>query len=160
MTTVYPASIDTPFFEHARSRMGVQPRPVAPVYDPRVVARAIAAAAERPLRDVHAGGAGRLLSFAMMVAPGLVDRYMSAGRRMERAQQTERPDDRVDNLDGPAGGPGRSRGQFGAEALPTSSFTDLVEVHPVRRRLAPVAALAAAGLTFAALRSLAGRIRR
>jgi short-subunit dehydrogenase len=160
MTTIYPASINTPFFENARSRLGAQPSPIPPVYDPRVVAQAIAAAAERPLRDVNAGGAGKLLTLADWFAPGLTDRIMSLGRFAERRQQADRPDTGQDNLEDPLTGPGRSRGTFGGAAIPHDPYTALVEVHPVRRRLAPLVAVAAAGASVVAARSLVGRMRR
>src|SRR5436190_2177423 len=39
---ILPSSINTPLFNHARSKIGVLPKPVPPVYDPWVVAEAIA----------------------------------------------------------------------------------------------------------------------
>ena len=39
VTLVKPASIDTPFFEKARTYLGVEPQPVPPVYAPEVVAQ-------------------------------------------------------------------------------------------------------------------------
>ena len=38
VTLVKPASIDTPFFEKAKTYLGVEPQPVPPVYAPEVVA--------------------------------------------------------------------------------------------------------------------------
>jgi NAD(P)-dependent dehydrogenase (short-subunit alcohol dehydrogenase family) len=35
---VLPSSINTPLFEHARSKLGVMPQPIPPIYEPRVVA--------------------------------------------------------------------------------------------------------------------------
>ena len=43
---ILPSSINTPFFDHARSKLGTLPAPIPPVYDPRVVAEAIVHAAE------------------------------------------------------------------------------------------------------------------
>ncbi len=48
VTNVMPASIDTPFFEVAKTKLGVKPRGVPPVYEPDVVARTILFAAEHP----------------------------------------------------------------------------------------------------------------
>ena len=61
VTLIEPSSINTPFFRHARSKLGVKPRPMPPVYQPEVVAEAILAAAEHPRRDVVVGEAGKLL---------------------------------------------------------------------------------------------------
>jgi len=41
VTLVKPASINTPFFDHAKSEMGATPKPVPPVYAPEVVADVI-----------------------------------------------------------------------------------------------------------------------
>jgi NAD(P)-dependent dehydrogenase (short-subunit alcohol dehydrogenase family) len=57
VTTILPASIDTPFFEHARSKLGGHlPKPPPPVYSADVVAAAIVRAARRPTREVPVGG--------------------------------------------------------------------------------------------------------
>src|ERR687897_649748 len=70
VTLVKPASIDTPFFEKARTYLGVEPQPVPPVYSPEVVADVILTAARQPVREVIAGGAGAKLSVARF-APAL-----------------------------------------------------------------------------------------
>ncbi len=59
VTNIMPASINTPFFEVAKTKLGVKPRGVPPVYEPDVVARAILFASEHPARDLAAGGAGK-----------------------------------------------------------------------------------------------------
>ena len=69
VTLVKPASIDTPFFEKARTYLGVEPQPVPPVYAPEVVAGVILHAAQHPLRELIAGGSGAKLSAARF-APG------------------------------------------------------------------------------------------
>jgi NAD(P)-dependent dehydrogenase (short-subunit alcohol dehydrogenase family) len=50
VTLVKPASINTPFYEKARTYLGVEPRPVPPVYAPEVVSEVILHAAQHPLR--------------------------------------------------------------------------------------------------------------
>src|SRR5918995_5287329 len=72
---VLPSSINTPLFEHARSKLGVLPQPIPPVYEPRVVAEAIVGAAQQPVREVFAGFAGTLLAGAQRISPDLVDWY-------------------------------------------------------------------------------------
>src|SRR5688572_15597252 len=61
---IQPSSINTPLFNFARSKLGVQPMPVPPVYEPRVVAEAILHAAEHGGREVVVGGWGKLLTVA------------------------------------------------------------------------------------------------
>ena len=51
VTLIKPASVDTPFFEKARTYLGVEPQPVPPVYAPEVVADVILDAAQHPVRE-------------------------------------------------------------------------------------------------------------
>jgi NAD(P)-dependent dehydrogenase (short-subunit alcohol dehydrogenase family) len=122
VTLVKPASINTPFFDKARSYMATEPQPVPPVYAPEVVARAILTAAQRPVRDVITGGAGRMLGLSN-VLPMLTDRYME--RTMFRSQQTNRPTNgRPDNLHRPVARDGGRRGQnWTGRTIESSAYT-------------------------------------
>jgi NAD(P)-dependent dehydrogenase (short-subunit alcohol dehydrogenase family) len=110
VTLIKPASIDTPFFEKARTRFDVEPQPVPPVYAPELVADAILRCSVHPARDVIVGGSGKLLSAASL-APRVADRYMEA--RLFEAQQTEIPvgEGRRDNLFSPVEHDGGQRGR-------------------------------------------------
>jgi short-subunit dehydrogenase len=140
---ILPSSINTPLFNFARSKIGVMPMPVPPVYEPRVVAEAIGHAAEHGGRDIVVGGWGKLLILGQRLSPTLMDRYMVQGRRLEKQQATDRPDDRRDNLFEPSTGPGSTRGEFGAGAKPLSIYTRELELHPLRKRLVVAAAMLA-----------------
>jgi NAD(P)-dependent dehydrogenase (short-subunit alcohol dehydrogenase family) len=48
VTNVMPAGINTPFFNKARTKMGVKPMPAPPIYHPQVVAEVILHAADIP----------------------------------------------------------------------------------------------------------------
>jgi short-subunit dehydrogenase len=133
---IEPSSTNTPLFNFARSKLGVQPMPVPPVYEPSVVAEAIRYAAEHGGREFVVGGWGKLLTFGQWLSPSLLDRYMLQGARAFKQQATRLPDDRRDNLFEPSSGPGSTRGQFGQGAKPTSLYTRYVELHPGRRRVA------------------------
>ena len=58
VTLVKPASIDTPFFEKAKTYLDVEPQPAPPVHAPEVVTDVILTAAQKPTREVIAGGSG------------------------------------------------------------------------------------------------------
>jgi NAD(P)-dependent dehydrogenase (short-subunit alcohol dehydrogenase family) len=108
VTLVKPASIDTPFFEKARTYLGVEPQPVPPVYAPEVVAEVILHAAQQPLRELIAGGSGVKLSAARF-APRLADLYME--RWTFDSQRTDKPvNGRPDNLYEPVPTDGGERG--------------------------------------------------
>jgi hypothetical protein len=152
---VLPGSINTPLFEHARSKLGTRPRPIPPVYEPRVVAEAIVAAARRPVREVYVGLGGRAWAAAQRVSPALVDRYLLGPGHVMDSQRTDRPDGGRDNLYQPSTGLGSTTGGFGRASKSASPYTRWFGLHPVRARLAGGVVLAAG---LAALRR-AGRRR-
>lgn len=133
---IMPSSINTPLFNWARSKLGVQPMPVPPVYEPEAVAAAICHAAEHGGREIVVGGWGKLLTLGQWLSPSLLDRYMLQGGRAFKQQRTDRADDRRDNLFEPSTGPGSTTGEFGDGAKPDSVYTRVFELHPVRKRLA------------------------
>jgi short-subunit dehydrogenase len=133
VTLIMPASTNTPLFRHARSKLGVMPRPIPPVYEPSVVSEAILYAAEHPRRDVVIG-AGKMLTFMERMSPPLVDRYMLQGDRAYKQQVTNSPDDGLDNFDRPIEGTGSVTGDFGNESKSSSLYTRVLELHPTRKR--------------------------
>jgi short-subunit dehydrogenase len=142
VTLVKPASIDTPFFEKARTLLGVEPQPVPPVYAPEVVAEVILHAAQQPLRELIAGGSGVKLSAARF-APRLADLYME--RWTFDSQRTDTPvNGRVDNLYDPLPDDGGERGRNWNGHTRESSLYTRAALHP--RVTAATAALLAAGL--------------
>lgn len=138
---VMPSSINTPFFRHARSKVGVMPMPIPPTYEPAVVADALVAVAQVPRREVVVGGSGKFLELVQRLSPGAVDWYMLQHDRMYRQQLTDRPDDGEDNLFEPLEGRGSATGEFGQGSKDTSLYTRHVEMHALRK-----AALMSAGL--------------
>jgi hypothetical protein len=126
VTTILPASVDTPFFEHARSKLGVMVKPPPPVYAPEVVAESIVYAARHPRREIAVGGAAAALILGQRLVPGLTEAVLSLRRAGAGSQRTDRPDNGVDNLDGPVDGPGQVHGTFPGLVLRRSPFTRLV----------------------------------
>jgi short-subunit dehydrogenase len=141
---VLPSPTNTPLFEHARSKIGVLPRPIPFIYEPGVVADAIVAVARKPVRQVYVGSAARMLETAQRLSPSLVDWYLLGLAHAVDSQKTGRPDDGRDNLDEPSQGPGRSTGQFGRWSRSTSHYTRVFGLHPRRGRIASGVALGAA----------------
>jgi short-subunit dehydrogenase len=130
---VLPASIDTPFFAHARSRMAREPAPYPPVYAPEVVADAIVSSLRVPQRRLFAGGAARALDLSQRLSPALTDWFLlGPGRAFDR-QQSPLPNDGRDALDTPAGDGAVTSGRQG-RVLRSSVWTRLVEQAPARLR--------------------------
>ena len=120
VTLVKPASINTPFTEHARNYMAQEPEYAPPVYAPEEVAHAILRCAERPTREVTVGGGGRVLSMLGMVAPRLTDHYME--RTLFAQQQKDEPADGTDSLYSPSHD-GQRRGDTGRHTMERSAYT-------------------------------------
>ncbi len=135
VTTLLPSSINTPLFEHARSKIGVLPKPVPPIYEPRVVADAILHAAEHPQAEVVVGGGGKGLELLQRVAPRTAGAILLKAGKVVEKQRTSEPDDGTDNLFQASAGRGRTDGQFGQKSKSTSLYTTHLEQHPERIRL-------------------------
>ncbi len=149
VSTLLPSSINTPLFEHARSRLGVLPQPIPPIYQPRVVAEAILHAAVHPQPRMVVGGGGKMLELVHRIAPRSAGTLLLRAGKVVQKQRTDRPDDGSDNLFSPSTGPGAAEGTFGQRAKSSSLYTAALEQHPERIR----AVLAgAAVLGFTALR--------
>ena len=142
VTLVKPGSIDTPLFGKAKSLLGVEPQPIPPVYAPEVVARVILEAAERPIRDVIAGGMGKVVSLGEKVSPRVTDKYME--RSTFGSQKTDTPlaDGRPNNLHAPVEHDGGERGRFRGRVHERSVYT-AAAMHPLRAALIGTAAGAA-----------------
>lgn len=130
MTTILPASIDTPFFEQARSKLGAMPKPPPPVYAPEIVADTIVYAATHPRREIPVGGAAMAFMLGQRLSPALTDAVLSIRRLGAGSQQSNRPDNGVDNLDGPIDGPGQVHGSYPGRVLRHSMFTRLIGRRP------------------------------
>ncbi|HEX2043377.1 MAG TPA: SDR family oxidoreductase [Acidimicrobiales bacterium] len=120
VTNVLPASINTPLFDKARSRLGVKPMPMPPIYQPATVAPVILYAAEHPARDLVAGGAGKALLAGQRLSPRLLDAVLL--RLGFRSQQSDQDEPRGDNLDAPLPGWGRTEGSYSRGARRRSAY--------------------------------------
>ncbi|WAL68923.1 SDR family oxidoreductase [Amycolatopsis cynarae] len=92
VTMVQMPGVNTPQFDWVLNRLSRKPRPVAPVYQPEIAAKAIAYAAGHPRRrEYWVGGSTVGTLLANKIAPGLLDRYLA--RTGYSSQQTKRKRD-------------------------------------------------------------------
>ena len=147
VSLVKPASIDTPFFEKAKTYIGVEPQPIPPVYAPEVAADVILRCAEKPTREVFAGGAAELIKLARL-APRVADLYMEKmlfkQQRTEEAASPERPANLYHHVTHDGGERGRT---WKGRTKETSALT-WAEMRPVAA-VAGLAALALGALAIA-----------
>lgn len=143
VTLIKPYSTDTPYIEHAKNYLANEPKHPPPVYAPEVVARTILYCAEHPVREVFAGGAGKMTSVLGRVAPRLTDKVMESWFDI---QQSDRPEqDRTNSLYSPTVGM-KERGGTRSFVSEGSAYTQ-ASLHPVLTG----AIMAVAGLTLASL---------
>jgi NAD(P)-dependent dehydrogenase (short-subunit alcohol dehydrogenase family) len=152
VVTVHLPGLNTTQFGMVRLRMSRRPRPVPPVYQPEVAARAIVWAAGHPRRrELWVGGSTVLTILGNRLAPWLADRYLArtgyANQQTDVAAGPKR--ENTDYLEAPLPGDHGSHGPFDDEAKVRSPQLWLAE-H--RRELAAVAAGAAAAGAMAATR--------
>jgi NAD(P)-dependent dehydrogenase (short-subunit alcohol dehydrogenase family) len=147
VTQVMPATINTPFFDKARTKLGVKPVAPPPIYGPNIVADAILHAAENSARDLVVGGAARAVISTQTVSPRLLDAVLKRVGFEVHYTDEPKPADAPDNLFGPIEGHNTSEGSFGDRAHPKSLYNWL-EMHPVVRRGA------AAGMALGLLAAL------
>ncbi|WP_337062563.1 SDR family oxidoreductase [Kineococcus sp. G2] len=125
VTTILPAGIGTPFWEHSRNYTGSMSKPPPPVYAPERVAATIVHAAAHPRREVAVGGAAVGFILGQRLNPALTDLVLSLVGRS--AQTSERPDNGTDILDTPTPGPGQVHGDHVSHLVRRSPFTALAE---------------------------------
>jgi NAD(P)-dependent dehydrogenase (short-subunit alcohol dehydrogenase family) len=121
VTLIQPTAIDTPYPEHARTLLGVEPTHQPPVYDPDVVAQAILRCAQRSERNVLVGGGAKLFDTIERYAPRLGDRFKEA--TAFDAQRTDYPARGDDTLHLPRPGDSRVRGKYEGHVMRSSVYT-------------------------------------
>ncbi len=118
VTMVHLPGLNTTQFGWVRTRLPRTPRPVAPVYQPEVAARAIVWASHHPRRrELWVGGSTALTIAATKLVPGLGDRYL-ARTAVEGQQTTQLADARrldTDYLESPVPGDRGAHGPFDGE---------------------------------------------
>lgn len=123
VTMVHLPGLNTTQFGWVRTRLPRTPRPVAPVYQPEVAARAIVWASRHPARrELWVGGSTALTIAGTKLAPGLGDRWL-AWRAVDGQQTDERASAerlRTDYLDAPLPGDRGAHGPFDGEATDRS----------------------------------------
>jgi short-subunit dehydrogenase len=124
ITMVQLPALNTPQFDWVRTHLRRSPRPVPPIFQPEVAAKAIVWAAEHAPRELKVGWPTVRTVYLDRIVPGRIDRYL--GRRGYELQQGDYPtdDQRHDNLFEPLGGDHGAHGGFDADSRATSRLLD------------------------------------
>jgi short-subunit dehydrogenase len=126
LTTVDLPAVNTPQFDWALNKMGVKAKPVAPIFEPEVPARAIFFAATHRRREVWVGFPTVKAILANRIAPGLIDHYLASAGYQGQLTQEPLPKDAPANLFEAVPGPYGAHGRFDKQSKPGSweMFTD------------------------------------
>ena len=116
ITMVQLPGLNTPQFDHCKTKMPNHPMPVPPIYQPEVAADAIVWAAHHRRREVYVGASSAITIIGNKLAPWFGDRYLA--RTAYSGQQTDEPvsPDRPSNLFQPVSGDRGAHGSFDGQA--------------------------------------------
>ena len=144
VTLVEPSAIDTPYPEHAKNYMDVEPTHQPPVYAPELVANAILHCASHQHRTVRVGAGAKAFTLIEKVAPALGDRIKVA--TTFEGSRTNEPARDDDTLFQPRPGDVRVRGRYKGHVMKTSVST-AATLRPIPALLA--AATLGVGIAYA-----------
>lgn len=120
LTVVDLPAVNTPQFDWALNKMGRKARPVAPIFQPEVAARAIRFAAENDRREIWVGFSTVQAILSNRFFPRLLDRYLAKAGYTGQLTDEAKPADAPGNLFEPVPGPYQSHGRFDGSARPRS----------------------------------------
>jgi NAD(P)-dependent dehydrogenase (short-subunit alcohol dehydrogenase family) len=149
LSIVQLPGLNTPQFDHCRSKMPNTPMPVPPIYQPEVAADAVRWTARTGRRELYVGVPTVYTIWGSKLAPWLAERYLA--KTGVKSQQTCRPLGvavRAGNLFEPAPGDPGAHGRFDESA------------HPRSLQLALAKHRGVVGLAAAALGGVAGIVLR
>ena len=118
-----------------------------PIFQPEVIARAVAYAIDHPSREMWIGWPTVKAILGQLVIPGLLDHYL-ASHGYESQVTDALPPTHTDNVDAPLPGDRGAHGKFDDRSRPSSSELWL----RMHRGAIAVAALGLLGATMMALR--------
>jgi short-subunit dehydrogenase len=142
--------VNTPQFDHCRSKMPGHPMPVAPIYQPELAADAVHWAAHHRRREVYVGVPTVYTILGNKLAPWLAERYLAKTAVGGQQMPGQPPDqnNRPGNLFEPDAGDPGAHGRFDAKAHRRSAQWWLTR-HRGALGLAAAAAVVGAGVVLA-----------
>lgn len=120
---ILPGGINTPQFDRGRQKLGLQPQPVPPIYQPEVVARAILRCAERPERELPVTWAAQKLLWGQKLSPRAGDLVLLRNGWKGQTTGEPKPVGSPDNLWETIPGDPGAHGRFDARARRSSAWT-------------------------------------
>ena len=143
---ILPGAINTPQFDRARQKMGLQPQPVPPIYQPEPFAEPVVRCCERPIRELPLGWGSQKALWGQKLSPRAADLVLFRTGWKSQHTQELKPQDSPDNLFEPMPGDPGAHGRFDETSRESTAWTWL-RLH--RGLLGAGAGLATMGLLAA-----------
>src|SRR5947208_5024542 len=125
ISLVLPGAINTPQFDRDRQKIGYQPQPVPPIYQPEPYAEAVLHCMERPIRELPVGWGAQKLLWGQKLSPRAGDlmllRMGWKGQHTGEPKPVDSPDNLFETLPGDPG----AHGRFDAQARKSTVWTAL-----------------------------------
>jgi NAD(P)-dependent dehydrogenase (short-subunit alcohol dehydrogenase family) len=121
---VLPGAFNTPQFDRARQKLGLQPQPIPPIYEPEVAAEAILHCAERPERELPITWGAQKLLWGQKLSPRAGDLVLLRTGWKGQTTGEPKPVDSPDNLWETLPADPGAEGRFRADSRPRSVWTD------------------------------------
>jgi NAD(P)-dependent dehydrogenase (short-subunit alcohol dehydrogenase family) len=123
ISVVLPGAINTPQFDRARQKMGLQPQPVPPIYQPEPFADAVLHCCERPIRELPIGWGAQKLLWGQKLSPRAGDLILLRNGWKGQHTQELKPTSSPDNLFEPIAGDPGAHGRFDDRSRATTAWT-------------------------------------
>ena len=125
ISLVLPGAINTPQFDRDRQKIGFQPQPVPPIYQPEPFAEAALRCAEHPVRELPISWGAQKLLWGQKLSPRAGDWVLRRNGWKSQHTGEPKPLDAPDNLfDTLPGDPG-AHGRFDDRARASTLWTRL-----------------------------------
>jgi NAD(P)-dependent dehydrogenase (short-subunit alcohol dehydrogenase family) len=125
VSVVHPAAINTPQFDRDRQKIGKQPQPVPPIYQPEPFAEAVLHCCESPIRELPVGWGAQKLMWGQKLSPRAGDlmllRMGWKGQHTDDDKPLDAPDNLFETLPGDPG----AHGRFDARSRKSTAWTSL-----------------------------------
>src|SRR3954451_16088715 len=149
ISVVHPGAINTPQFDRDRQKIGKQPMPVPPIYEPEPFADAVLHCCRHPIRELPVGWGAQKLLWGQKLSPRAGDLMLLRMGWQGQHTGEDKPLDAPDNLFSPLPGDPGAHGRFDDQSRKTTLWTSI----RLRRWLVGAAVVGAAAVAGSVERS-------
>jgi NAD(P)-dependent dehydrogenase (short-subunit alcohol dehydrogenase family) len=132
ISLVLPGAINTPQFDRDRQKLGKQPQPVPPIYQPEPYAAAVLHCAEKPIRELPVSWGAQKLLWGQKLSPRAGDWMLRRIGWKKQHTGEDKPVDSPNNLFETLPGDPGAHGRFDAQAKGSTVWTSLRLLIPKR----------------------------